>query len=259
MYKYKDFVVQYKDGEDNNGVICGYASTFMGTPDAVGDVVAKGAFSKSLKKFEDTGRTLPFVWSHKLDELSSYLGSVKATEDEKGLYFEATLDSTPEAQRVRQLYKDGRLSKFSFAYNVINQAPITLENGVKANLLKELDIFEVTACLIPCNNNAEVTDVKSAEVTDAKCSECEGVDVSEKSGKRNSAKDERTIRDAIALLQSMLGEVSDDNSSDDTEKADSSEGSKEVNSAEKEQPAINGKNAINAEAQEKLLQILRNL
>lgn len=248
---YKDFTVSYKEDSSGNGVICGYASTFMDTPDAVGDVVAKGAFSKSLKKFEDTGRTLPFVWSHKLDELSSYIGSVKPTEDEKGLYFEATLDSTPEAQRVRQLYKDGRLSKFSFAYNVIDQAPITLENGVKANLLKELDIFEVTACLIPCNNNAQVTEVK--------CSECEGVDVSEKSGKRNSAKDEQTIRDAIALLQSMLGEVSDDNFSDEGAK-DSSEDIQKANAgaSAKEQPEVNEKK-FDPEAQEKLLQILRNL
>ena len=248
---YKDFTVSYKEDSSGNGVICGYASTFMDTPDAVGDVVAKGAFSKSLKKFEDTGRTLPFVWSHKLDELSSYIGSVKSTEDEKGLYFEATLDSTPEAQRVRQLYKDGRLSKFSFAYNVIDQAPITLENGVKANLLKELDIFEVTACLIPCNNNAQVTEVK--------CSECEGVDVSEKSGKRNSAKDEQTIRDAIALLQSMLGEVSDDNFSDEGAK-DSSEDIQKANAgaSAKEQPEVNEKK-FDPEAQEKLLQILRNL
>lgn len=253
---FKEFTVNYKEDSSGNGVICGYASTFMDEPDAVGDVVAKGAFSKSLKKFDKTGKTLPFVWSHKLDELNSYIGSVKATEDEKGLYFEATLDDTPEAQRVRQLYKDGRLSKFSFAYNVIDEAPITLENGVKANLLKEVDIFEVTACLIPCNSSAEVTSVK--------CSECGGVEIqlSEKSGKRNSKSDEDTIRQAISLLQGLLdAEVSDD-IPEDGNGDDSSEDSKEANAdikAEEQPDAINEKKSFDPEKQEKLLEILRNL
>lgn len=254
MYKYKDFTVQFKDGENGNGVICGYASTWDKVPDAYGDIVRKGAFADCLKKYEETGRVIPFVWSHRLDDINSYLGSVNTVyEDDKGLYFEATLDDTPEAQRVRELFKTGRLSKFSFAYNILDEGPVTLENGVKANELRKLDIFEITACLIPANSFAEVTDVK--------CNECEGIDITlpEKSGKRNSSKDEEILRNAIALLQSMLGEVSDDNSDAEAEKADSSEGSKEVNSAEKEQPAINEQKAFDAEAQEKLLSILRNL
>lgn len=252
MTKFKDFAVQYKDGENGLGTICGYASTFDKVPDAYGDVVEKGAFVDCLTRLEKEGRTIPFVWSHKLDDINSYLGSVtKVYEDDKGLYFEATFDDTPEAQKVRQLFKDGRLSKFSFAYNILEERPVTLENGVKANLLVKLDIFEISGVLIPANSFAQVTDVK--------CAECEGVDVSEKSGKRNSAKDEQTIRDAIALLQSMLGEVSDDNSSDEGAK-DSSEDIQEANAgaSAKEQPEVNEKD-IDPEAQEKLLQFLRNL
>lgn len=246
---FKEFTVNYKEDSSGNGVICGYASTFMDEPDAVGDVVAKGAFSKSLKKFDNTGKTLPFVWSHKLDELDSYIGSVKATEDEKGLYFEASLDDTPEAQRVRQLYKDGRLSKFSFAYNVIDEEPITLDNGVKANLLKEVDIFEVTACLIPCNSSAEVTAVK--------CSDCVEVHLDEKAGKRNSKSDEDVLRQAISLLQSLLDEATDDSSEDVTP----AENSKEANADKKaeEQPdAVNGEKADD-EQKNKILDFLRNL
>lgn len=161
MYKYKDFNVEYKDANDN-GMICGYASTFNDEiPDCYGDVVKNGAFANSLAKIEAEGRTIPFVWSHRLDDIHAYLGSCKAHEDEHGLYFEATLDDTPEAQRVRQLFKDGRLSKFSFAYNVLDEGPITLANGMKANQLRELELMEITACLIPANSNASVVDVKS--------------------------------------------------------------------------------------------------
>lgn len=158
---YKDFTVKYKEDDANNGIICGYASTWDKVPDAYGDIVRKGAFEKSLKKIYEEGRTIPFLWSHRMDDIDAYLGSCDAKEDDRGLYFEATLDDTPQAQRVRELFKDGRLSKFSFAYDIIEQTPITLENGVKANELVELEIFEITACLVPANSFAEVVDVKS--------------------------------------------------------------------------------------------------
>ena len=158
---FKEFKVKYKEDEANNGVICGYASTWDEVPDAYGDIVKKGAFENSLKKIYEEGRTIPFLWSHKMDDLDAYIGSCEAHEDDKGLYFEATLDDTPQAQRVRELFKSGRLSKFSFAYDIIDEEPITLDNGLRVNRLNELEIYEITACLVPANSFAEVVDVKS--------------------------------------------------------------------------------------------------
>ena len=191
MPKLKNAVasVKYAEDEAGNGYIEGYASTWTRIPDAYGDIVAKGAFTKSLAKFEETGRSIPFLWSHEMGELKSYIGTCKADEDDTGLHFIATFDDTEEAQRVRQLYKDGRMSKFSFAYDTLDSATVTLEDGTKANELRELDIFEISAVLVPANSFAEVVDVKS--------------------GKRNSKRDEQTLRDAIALLQELLGEVED--------------------------------------------------
>lgn len=183
--------VKYAEDESGNGYIEGYASTWTRIPDAYGDIVAKGAFAKSLAKFEETGRSIPFLWAHEMSELKSYIGTCKADEDDIGLHFIATFDDTDEAQRVRQLYKDGRMSKFSFAYDTLDSATVTLEDGTKANELRELDIFEISAVLVPANSFAEVVDVKS--------------------GKRNSKRDEQTLRDAIALLQDLLGEVEDNN------------------------------------------------
>ena len=193
MPKLKNAVasVKYAEDEAGNGYIEGYASTWHKIPDAYGDIVAKGAFAKSLAKYEETGRSIPFLWSHEMGELKSYIGTCKADEDDIGLHFIATFDDTDEAQRVRQLYKDGRMSKFSFAYDTLDCATVTLEDGTKANELRELDIFEISAVLVPANSFAEVVDVKS--------------------GKRNSKRDEQTLRDAIALLQDLLGEVEDNN------------------------------------------------
>ena len=192
--------VKYAEDEAGNGYIEGYASTWHKIPDAYGDIVAKGAFAKSLAKYAETGRSIPFLWSHEMGELKSYIGTCKADEDDIGLHFIATFDDTEEAQRVRQLYKDGRMSKFSFAYDTLDSATVTLEDGTKANELRELDIFEISAVLVPANSFAEVVDVKS--------------------GKRNSKRDEQTLRDAIALLQELLGEVEDNNADSESDTDD---------------------------------------
>lgn len=183
---YKEFKVAYKD--EGNGSIEGYASTWIREPDSYGDIVKEGAFTDTLKERWNGGKGIPLLWAHQMDNLSSFIGTADAEEDEKGLHFVASFDGTEEAQRVRELYKDGRLSKFSFAYDIREQGPVTLENGVKANELRNLDLFEISCVCVPANDDAGVVEVKAAEVE-------------EKSGKRNSKKDADTIKQAITLIE----------------------------------------------------------
>ena len=186
MYKTKNFSVK----ENENGTLEGYASTWIRKPDAYGDVVKRGAFAKSIEKLKAEGKTIPLIWSHQLDSLKSYIGQVDfLEEDDKGLHFIASFNDSDDAQKVRKMYQDGVLSKFSFAYNVLDQGTVVLEDGTKANELRELEIYEVSCVLVPANDDATVVDVKT--------------------GKRNSKKDEQTIRDAIILLQRLLDEAED--------------------------------------------------
>lgn len=185
---FKDCEVQYKDA--GTGSIEGYASTWIRQPDSYGDVVAKGAFTKTLADRWNGGKGIPFLWAHQMDNLKSFIGTAEADEDDHGLHFVATFDDTEEAQKVRQLYKDGRLRKFSFAYDVKDAGTVTLEDGTKANELRELDLFEISAVTVPANDDAGVVDVKS--------------------GRRNSKADESKIRQAIELLQDVLGELNEE-------------------------------------------------
>lgn len=192
----KDFPVQYKDV--GSGQIEGYASTWIRKPDSYGDVVKEGAFTKTLAERWKGGKGIPFLWAHKMDDLGAFIGTADANEDEVGLHFVATFDDTEEAQRVRGLYKDGRLKKFSFAYDVMEAGMVTLEDGVKANELRVLDLYEISAVTVPANDDAGVLDVKS--------------------GRRNSKADEDKIKEAISLLQAVLGEIEqedDDGGEDD--------------------------------------------
>lgn len=177
----KSFNVKYRD--DGNGTIEGYASTWIREPDSYGDVVKEGAFTKTLAERWNGGKGIPLLWAHQMDNLKSFIGTANADEDEKGLHFVAEFDSTEEAQRVRELYKDGRLKSFSFAYDTLDWAPVELEDGRKANELRELDLFEISCVTVPANSDATVTEVKS--------------------GRRNSAKD----LDTMAEIESHLTEA----------------------------------------------------
>ena len=185
--KFKEFRVKYSD--EGNGSIEGYASTWIRRPDAYGDVVKEGAFTRTLKERWNGGKGIPLLWAHQMDNLKAFIGTANAVEDDKGLFFHADFDGTEEAQRVRDLYKDGRLKKFSFAYDVMDAGQITLEDSTKANELRELDLFEISCVCVPANDDAGVVDVKA--------------------GRRNSKKDADAIREAITLLQGVLGELED--------------------------------------------------
>lgn len=208
----KSVDVEYKD--TGTGSIEGYASTWVKKPDSYGDVVRKGAFSKTLKEDWNGGKGIPFLWAHQMDNLKSFIGTADADEDEYGLHFVATFDDTEEAQRVRNLYKDGRLRKFSFAFDVLENGLITLEDGTKANELRELKLFEISAVTVPANDTAEMIDIKA--------------------GRRNSKKDADAIRQAITLLQGVLDdEENPDDGEDDLEANAAAEELKESNPAKK--------------------------
>jgi len=186
-----------------NGTISGYAATWIREPDAYGDVIVRGAFAESIAEIKAEGKTLPLLYNHDSYDLDNFIGTIKdLEEDDHGLKFEAVFDDTPKAQRARELALDGRLCKFSFAYDVLDQAPIKI-GEVTVNELRKLKIHEISLVMYPANPDTSVIDAKS--------------------GRRNSAKDAEAIRNAISLLQEVLGELDDIEEPLDDSKAKSKE------------------------------------
>lgn len=167
--KTKSFAVKAADLDEAEGTITFYASTFDREPDCYGDVVAKGAFSDTLKRHADTGEPILFLWGHDTVDPFNNIGSItEAAEDEKGLKVTGKFDmDNPNAAYVRKLAQEGRVTKASFAYDVLDSAPVELEDGTKANELRKLDLFEVSLVAIPANRHAEVIDAKSDTGTPA--------------------------------------------------------------------------------------------
>lgn len=186
MIKTKTFEVKA-----DHGTISGYASTWTREPDSYGDIVAKGAFLESIERIKESGKVLPLLFNHKGDDLKAYIGTVKELkEDDHGLFFDADFDDTDEGQRARQLAMDGRLAKFSFAYDVLEAAEVTLEDGRKANELRKLNIHEVSLVLYPANPDTSVVSVKA--------------------GRRNRKTDEDIIKQIISLANQLLTDEVDD-------------------------------------------------
>ena len=194
----------------DGGKVVGYASTFDREPDAYGDVIAKGAFSDTVKAWREKmeqGVFLPLLYGHNTNDPKYNIGRVVAIEeDEKGLKIEAEFDAENEtAQYVRKLAQEGRLYQFSFAFDVKDWGEVELEDGTKANELRTLDIYEVSLVQIPANQHAQVIEVK-----------CEGcmsnhatIGELQKSGRRNSKADEAQLRDILDKVNDAQEELAE--------------------------------------------------
>lgn len=163
----KSFDLIYEATEDvaDGGEVLAYASTFDRVPDSYGDVVARGAFAKTLADWQASGNPIPLLFGHRTDDPRMNLGAViEAEEDERGLKIRARFDEENEiAQYTRKLVKEGRLTKLSFAYDTLDSAPVVLADGTRANELRELKLYEVSLVPIPANELTEVIEAKDGE------------------------------------------------------------------------------------------------
>lgn len=198
---------------DDAGTISGYFSTYDRIPDSYGDVIAEGAFTETIEKRKASGHPFPLCWNHDLDHIIGSVNPDDIQDTDKGPLMTASFFNSPLAQEKREIVKSGVVYQFSFAYDILEAGPVELENGIKANELRKLDLFEVSIVPIPANQNAVMTEVKA--------------------GRRNSAKDADRLRQIIALAQECLGEL------EDTEEPDNGEDEPEANGAPEEQKASN--------------------
>jgi HK97 family phage prohead protease len=136
------------------GQFSAYASTFGLPPDAVGDIVKPGAFTKSIAQHRAAGTAPALLWSH---DVTQPIGVItRLIEDQHGLRMDGKL--TLEVARAAEAYalmKAGALA-FSIGYQVVDSTRL----GKRGRQLNELKLHEVSACAIPANTNARLLSVK---------------------------------------------------------------------------------------------------
>lgn len=203
---------QVKAGPDDGleeGEFIVYPSTFIKQPDSYGDIVAPGAFLKTIATWKNSGMVLPGLFGHRMDDPDFYVAGHKDMgEDERGWWVKGVFDlESPKGPHVYRLVKGRRINQLSFAYDTIDQAGVELENGVRANELRELKVYEFSFVPIGANQDTSVVAVKS--IVDLMSHEV-------KAGRVLSAKNESALREAHTAIGGVLSALE---STSDEEKA----------------------------------------
>jgi HK97 family phage major capsid protein/HK97 family phage prohead protease len=150
--------IEVKFATDGAGLITGYASVFEGEPDSYGDIVAKGAFTKSLAEHKSAASSPLLLWQH---DPSEPIGVwLELREDATGLLVTGHLIlDTRRGQEAYSLLKAGALNGLSIGYR-----PRSSERRAGGGrILRDLELIEISLVSIPAASRARVTSVKTAE------------------------------------------------------------------------------------------------
>jgi HK97 family phage prohead protease len=159
MRKHLDvpFEVKVLDDTDQEGVFEGYGATF-GNEDLGRDIIAKGAFKKTLGETRKLKRLPRMLWMHKSDEPIGVWTEMR--EDDTGLYVKGKLATTQRGRDTLELVRMGAVDGLSIGFQTVNAK---MDDKTGARTLTEVRLFEVSPVAFPMNPEARVTAVKAAE------------------------------------------------------------------------------------------------
>ena len=136
--------------DDEKGIIKGYASMFN-NKDSDGDIITKGAYSKTL---QENSERIAFLYQHNMNQPIGKPLSMK--EDERGLFIEAKISDSSLGKDVKTMVTEGILKEFSVGF-----IPIKEEQGAaNVNYIKEIKLFEFSLVTLAANPLAQVTEFK---------------------------------------------------------------------------------------------------
>lgn len=141
--------------DDETRTFEGYGSVF-GVVDAYDDVVAPGAFKRSLREWKAKKRTPALLWQHDPAKPTGVWMDLR--EDETGLYVQGRLADTALGQDAYTLLKMGALSGLSIGFRT-RKAKLDEETHIRT--LTDIDLWEVSLVTFPANDPARVIGVKA--------------------------------------------------------------------------------------------------
>lgn len=136
--------------------IKGYANT--ADKDRVGDVVLPSAFEKTLPEYMENPVVL---FQHNWDKIIGKC--VKAEVQKEGLYVECEISGAKDVDDVRTKIAEGSLKTFSIGYN---ETLSDYDETHACNVVKELELLEISVVTIPCNPKAKFTTEITEKVED---------------------------------------------------------------------------------------------
>lgn len=133
----------------------GYGSVFN-VLDSYADIVAPGAFARSLSEAKAAGRMPALLWQHDAGAPVGIFESMH--EDKVGLYVKGRLSDTQLGREAYTLLKDGALSGLSIGFTT-RKSTVDNETGIRT--LTDVQLWETSLVTFPANDSARVTGVKA--------------------------------------------------------------------------------------------------
>jgi len=136
--------------------ITGYAAVFNRKTelfDGYYEEVAPGAFANAIKR--DDVRAL---WNHNADYVLGRMksGTLKLSEDDKGLRYEVVPPDTTWARDLMTLIKRGDVSQSSFGFNIVKSTHEKLDAGKVKRTIQDVVLYDVSPVTFPAYKGTEV-------------------------------------------------------------------------------------------------------
>ena len=151
--------LELKKLDPDRGTFEGYGSTFGGPPDSYGDVIERGAYSKSLAQWAAKSRLPALLWQHRQsDPIGKWL---EMREDDHGLYVRGQILVTAGEleRRAFEHLRAGSVSGLSIGFT-LPPGGASFDSKTQTNRLKQIELVEISIVSTPANDAARVDAVK---------------------------------------------------------------------------------------------------
>lgn len=156
-----EFKFQASEGDERE--VVGYGAVF-GNVDSYGDVIAPGAFAKSLAAIKAGEKPMPaMLLSHNPEALPVGVWTEMA-EDGHGLRVKGRLLDTTQGIDTYKALKAGAITGLSIGFRPVEYA-LRSKPDEPRRTLRSVDLLEVSVVGFPANDKARVLSVKADEIT----------------------------------------------------------------------------------------------
>lgn len=159
LLEFKNLIGEVKDVDTKGRRITGYLSAF-GNKDHDGDIIEKGAFTKSINERK---KDIFFLNQHNWSQPHGKFAVLQ--EDVKGLYFESEplIKGVSYSDDVLKLYEAGVIKEHSIGFVTVKS---DYDKKASARIIKEVKLYEGSNVTMGANSNTPFTGLKSLSLTE---------------------------------------------------------------------------------------------
>jgi len=127
--------------------------------DRGGDQIRRGAFAKTVARWQHSGKKIPVHWNHS-GEAADVIGWVDPSsmrEGDEGLYVKGQLD-LEDSETAREAWRSMKNNSVALSFGYLATKSRDREDGVRE--LLEIDLFEVSIVAVPMNADTRFIELK---------------------------------------------------------------------------------------------------